>query len=147
MNRILEYGTVYGFGGEPPASTLGECERQWLDNLKIEIANSSIYPVNIVINLTWINPNIELLNFIFSAGTKENTKLWFTGTIDGTDWFHETEVCKNLKLSGYNYEFVGNSNEHFHTWIPSLLIQHNDLTNVKLNESNVFFGTSMHLLL
>ena len=36
MGTILEYGKIYGFGGIPPATILGEYERRWLDNLKVE---------------------------------------------------------------------------------------------------------------
>ena len=137
MKTVLEFGIIYG--AEP--YVLGQTERRWLDNLKIEVATNSSYPINVVINLTWLHPADEnrMVTFISDIGTKENTKLWFAGSVDGTDWIRSAESFKELQMKGYNYEFVGNAIDHFSCWMPALLIQNNDLNKVKLVDPKYLF--------
>jgi len=137
MKKVIEYGIVYG--AEP--KILGQAERQWLDNLKIEIGNTSTYPINVLINLTWLHPpdELSLLNLISDTGTKDNTKLWFAGSVDGTDWIRGAKSFKYLQSQGYEYEFVGNANDHFNAWMPNLLLQYNNLSKVTLVDAKYLF--------
>ena len=61
MNNVIEYGKFYG--AEP--RVIGKTELVWFDNLKKDIANTSDYPNNIIINCTWLNIGEDLLNFVF----------------------------------------------------------------------------------
>lgn len=126
MTTILEYGKFYG--AEP--RVIGKIELVWFNNLKNQIANSSDYQTNIVINCTWLNIGEDMLNFIFQNGRPENTKLWFAGTVDGLYWLHHTHSFKYLKLTGWTIEFVGNSDTHYSTWFPNLMVKFNDLSSI-----------------
>lgn len=135
MNTVLEYGKFYG--AEP--RLLGKTESVWFNYLKEEIAKYSDYPNNIVINTTWINVGEDMLNFIFQNGKPENTKLWFSGTVDGVHWLHHVHSFKYLQLTGWPIEFVGNSETHFHSWFPSVMVKFNDLSSVTAPSGKYLF--------
>jgi hypothetical protein len=135
MSKILEYGKFYG--AEP--RVIGKTELVWFNNLKNEIANHSDYPNNIVINCTWINIGEDMLNFVFQNGRPNDTKLWFTGTVDGLYWLHHTHSFKYLQLTGWQIEFVGNSETHFHSWFPNVMFKFNDLSSITAPSGKYLF--------
>ena len=135
MATVHEYGKVYG--AEPPS--IGEYERKWLDNLKSEIETTSDCEINLLINLTWINIGEDMLNWIFEHGKPDNCKLWLAGTVDGNEWILHTHSMKYLIMCGFKYEFVGNAIDHFHTWMPSLMIKHNNLDDFNIKDIKYLF--------
>ena len=135
MSTVFEYGKCYG--AEP--SSIGQYEGQWLANLKEEIKNTSDYENNLLINLTWINWDDSLINWIFAFGSPENTKIWFAGTVDGVHWIIHTHYMRYLRMLGWKWEFVGNSITHFSTWFPRLMIQHNDLSYFEPTDMKYLF--------
>lgn len=126
MNNVIEYGKFYG--AEP--RVIGKTELVWFSNLKKDIAYRSEYPNNIVINCTWLNIGEDLLNFVFQNGRQDNTKLWFAGTVDGLYWLKHIHCFKYLQLTGWNIDFVGNSDTHYYSWFPSLMVKFNDLSSI-----------------
>jgi len=123
---------------------IGILERNWLNNLKGEIANESTHEHNVVINLTWFKANWEetepLRKFVESLGPVENVKLWFAGTIDGNYWitYSHIEIYHYLKNQGYAISFVGFADEHWHSWMPKWFVSNNlnvDMNDIVLSKS------------
>jgi hypothetical protein len=123
---------------------LGIREREWLNNLKIEIENTSTYEHNVLVNLTWFNCNWDaakpLIDLVERLGTDNNVKLWYACSIDGGYCITYTymEFYHYLKNKGYKHSFVGFSDEHWHSWLPKWFIDNNsgfDTNNIMLNRA------------
>lgn len=110
---------------------VGIMERDWLNNLKKEIALTSEFQHNIVINLTWFKAGWDetepLRNLVGSLGSKEQVKLWFVGSVDGNYWitYHWIEPYNHFKKEGYTIQFVGYADDHWHSWYPEWFISNN----------------------
>lgn len=145
MKKIYEYFTrddefitderIY-YTSEP--LEVGKLERQWINNLKIEIAQQSTFEHNIICNLTWFKSNFEqtvnLRNFVESLGDISSVKLWYIGSVDGNYWltYSYIDIFNYFLQKGYTHSFVGYSDEHWHSWYPEWFIGNNK--NVDMND-------------
>ena len=123
MTRIVEYGRHYNATWD-----IERCEREWLRSVKIDIFKQTEHPINLLINLTWIliDPEVEgaqLAEWIGLQGSPATVRIWLAGSIDGTEWFCESNVYKWMVTSGYRVERVGFAPEHWHSWMPAWLWQ------------------------
>ena len=143
-NQIFYNGTndVIYYTNEP--KELGIFEREWLNNVKREIAQTSLYEDNVVVNLTWFNANWEnakpLIDLIENLGTGKEVKIWYTSSIDGAHWitYSNMKFYHYLIGKGYSSSFVGFSDEHWHSWIPTWFIDVNlrtDTNELMLNKN------------
>lgn len=112
---MLFYGNVCI---APPAE-LEFYERKWLKGLQEEIERTSSYSCNVLINLTWLFQPIRMLLWILEQKFEpKDTKIWFSSSVDGNEWFERSEIIDILKELGYNISFVGFFSENWHSWIP-----------------------------
>lgn len=110
---------------------LGIFEREWLNSLKKEIVEQSTYQHNVLVNLTWFNANWDktkpLIDLVESLGTSKEVKIWYAGSIDGNYWitYSNMEFYHYLTEKGYTSSFVGFSDEHWHSWLPTWFVDSN----------------------
>lgn len=111
---------------------VGRLERQWLNHLKREIAETSEYDHNVIVNLTWFKASWEetetLRQLVDSLSPKEQVKIWFVGSVDGNDWITHAhfDFYHHFVNQKHNISFVGYSGEHWHSWYPFWFIDNND---------------------
>lgn len=142
INQVFYKNTtdlIY-YTGEP--RELGIREREWLNHLKKEIATTSTYEHNVLVNLTWINANWDktapLATMVKKLGKPNDVKVWYASSIDGGHWITQNNirVYHYLEAIGYTSSFVGFSGEHWNSWIPSWFVDNNlkvDANSVILN--------------
>lgn len=127
---------------ENSPSDVGTMEREWLNNLKHQIATESDFEHNVICNLTWFKAGWEetefLRKFVHSLGPKEFVKIWYVGSVDGNYWItqHHIEFYHYFVNQGYTHSFVGYSGEHWHSWYPEWFINNNlraDVNEMMLN--------------
>lgn len=121
---------------------VGKMERDWLNNLKTEIAQTSEYKHNVIVNLTWFKANWDefepLRILVANLGSIEHIKIWFVGSVDGNYWITYPWIEPYhyfLKLN-YKISFVGYADEHWHSWYPEWFISNNlklDVNKIMLN--------------
>lgn len=110
---------------------IGVYEREWLNNLKTEIAKTSEFEHNVVVNLTWFRANWDetepLRQLLHSLTPKESVKIWYAGSIDGIYWVTNPniEFYHHLVQEGYVHSFVGYAYEHWHSWFPEWFAKSN----------------------
>lgn len=139
--RVYEYGgdnnRLY-YTADP--KSIGVMERAWLDNLKKEIVATSEFEHNILVNLTWFKANWDetepLRKLVASVGPKEKIKIWFAGTVDGNHWITQDhiEFYQYFVQNEYTMSFVGNADEHWHSWYPEWFIGHNLRQRIDVND-------------
>lgn len=121
---------------------VGTMEREWLNNLKNQIANESEFEHNVICNLTWFKAGWEetekLRQIVHSLGPIEDVKIWYVGSVDGNYWItqHHMEFYHYFLNLGYKHSFVGYSGEHWHSWYPEWFINNNlraDVNQMMLN--------------
>jgi hypothetical protein len=116
---------------------VGTMEREWLNNLKKEIAETSQYEHNVVCNLTWFRANWEetepLRKLVHSLGPTEHVKIWYVGTVDGNHWIKQKHMdfYHYFVRCGYAHSFVGYAGEHWYSWYPEWFINNNLRANVE----------------
>lgn len=116
---------------------VGTMERDWLNNLKTEIAETSEFEHNVVCNLTWFKANWEetepLRKLVHSLGPKEHVKIWYVGSVDGNYWISQShiEFYQYFVKEGYVSSFVGYSGEHWYSWYPEWFINNNWKANAE----------------
>jgi hypothetical protein len=125
-----KYHTMIEFYGSyyiADPQILGDYEKKYIENLKAEIENSSIYESNLIINLTWLNPNdSNLILWINKNAVPKSTKIYFTGFIDGMSWFTHTSTYQQLVEMKIPIELVGFSPTNWKSFIPSLMESYSD---------------------
>ena len=142
---------VYEYDGDDnriyyktPPLEVGKLEREWLNNVKKNIANASEYEHNVLVNLTWFKAGWEeteaLRTLVHGVGTKEQVKIWFAGSVDGNYWIthQQFDFYHYFVNQGYAISFVGYSDEHWHSWYPQWFIDNNlhaDVNDMMLNNS------------
>lgn len=140
---------VYEYDGDDdriyynsPPLEVGKLEREWLNNVKKNIANLSEYEHNVLVNLTWFKAGWEdtepLRQLVHSVGPKEQVKIWFAGSVDGNHWITQKQFdfYHYFVNEGYAHSFVGYSGEHWHSWYPQWFIDNNlraDVNDMMLN--------------
>lgn len=138
MKKIYEYDGRRGevcddnrlyYTNEP--YDVGSMERDWLNNLKTEIAQTSEFEHNVVCNLTWFKANWDetepLRKLVYGLGPKEHVKIWYVGSVDGNYWitYQNMEFYHHFVKQGYAHSFVGYSGEHWHSWYPEWFVCNN----------------------
>lgn len=131
MKDIKEWGNTYL--ADP--QEIGQQEREWLENLKIQIQEQSLYSNNLLVKLTWLENHDQLFEWIINSGSASNTKIWMAGSIDSCEWITKTEVYGKLREKGYNMSLVGFCSENWHSWFPYWFYKHNkNVYQVDLND-------------
>jgi hypothetical protein len=121
--KIEFYGVYYT--AEP--KTIGEHEQKYIENLKEEIRNTSQYESNLIVNLTWLDPKDDKLIFWINKNAfPKSTKLYFTGFVDGMNWFISTDIYRQLENMKIPIEFIGFAPVSWKSFIPSLMNHYNE---------------------
>jgi len=112
-------------------------EKEWVENLSIEIHNTSPYKKNLVVNATWFfdDQYNEVMEWLRYNGDPANTKIWLCGSIDSLHWIkqnHGKNFYNKLIDQGYTVSLVGFIDEHWHSWFPYWLYKHNQTLNIPL---------------
>jgi hypothetical protein len=112
---------------------MGNYELEWLHNLWIEIAKTSEFPKNYVINLTWESVNEDQHEYDIYAEI-ENPRLckfWFVSCVDPL----EEKFYQKFIDKGFTVSTVGFSPEHWSSWYPYWVYQYNKDVVAKLDEN------------
>lgn len=105
---------------------IGQYEERAVNKIVKEIGETSDFPNNIVVNLTWLQfHGTDFLEKLFSKYSKKTTKFWFIGLIDETSSVSQDQAFLKYKHLGYNISLVGNSQEHFYSIFINLLYDKN----------------------
>ncbi len=127
MAIVKEYNEKRIYYTSAPVE-IGFLERKWLDDLKLDVLRNNTHPINLIINLTWFNvgemDSAKLITWIAESGPKEQIKVWFVGTVDGTDWFKTNPVYNYIKET-YCVNFAGFGEDHWNSWIPKWFVDNN----------------------
>lgn len=137
MPKIYEYDEKELYYTAEPRS-IGITERLWLDNLKVDILKHTDVEHNILVNITWFRGNmpdlVKFLNYVISISQiPEEVKIWFSGTVDGMDWFIHFPLVPFLQGNRYKVSFVGFAKEHWHSWMPNWFYNY----NININEQDL----------
>ena len=116
------------YSAEP--HSIGIKERQFIDDIKKEVAKVSNYQTNLVINITWFDawdPKITdpIVEWVQTFGEPHHIKVWICGSVDGTDWFTHVPLYRWFNEKGYKLVFVGFGPDHWYSWIPAWLVGNN----------------------
>lgn len=116
---------------------IGIFEKEWVSNLRNEIANVSTYPMNHIINITWldIDKENELFQYIKNNEDPKTSKIWLCGSIDSCHWVRSMEFYKSFVEKGFDISLIGFSEEHWHSWFPYWLYKNNKDIHVTLSEN------------
>jgi hypothetical protein len=121
--KIEFYGVYYT--AEP--KVLGEYEQKYIQNLKDRIYDMGQYESNLIVNLTWLEPNdAELIGWINKHAFPKSTKIYFTGFIDGVSWFFSSSLYQLLEKTNIPMEFVGFHPTNWKTFLPILMHQYTE---------------------
>lgn len=107
-------------------------EQEWLEQLKIDIKNSTTFENNVLINLTWFNPEEDNLYKILLDNNPTNTKIWLAASIDGINWMYNGKFHQELINKGFSYSFVGFGPDHWNSWMPKWIYENNRNKKVEL---------------
>lgn len=134
MQETRLYGNFYL--SDP--QDIGKFEKEWVENLRNEIANTSPYPKNHIINITWLDipKEDEVFRYILENESTTDTKIWLCGSIDSCNWVTSMAFYQNFKDRGFEISIVGFSIEHWHSWFPYWLYKNNQNIDVNLGEIN-----------
>lgn len=129
----------YGNVCTAPPPELEFYERRWLASLQEEIEHTSSYPCNVLVNLTWLEQPIRMLLWLLEQKfNPKETKIWFSSSVDGNEWFERSEIVDILREFGYNISFVGFFSEHWHSWIPFWMETSGPKSDVSLDSFPTF---------
>jgi hypothetical protein len=132
MKTTKLYGRFYT--SDP--QEIGQFEKEWAENLCKEIENTSPYPYNLVINVTWFFEKGDTVNHWLSEFPgPADTKIWLCGSIDSAIWIKTQDWYNELQDKGYEISIVGFSDEHWHSWFPYWLYKHNKDIDIRLNQN------------
>lgn len=130
--KIEFYGRFY----TSPPPTIGLMERHCIENLKKQINNSSKFEVNLIVNCTWIDPDeTQFILWFKQQHIFGKTKVYFTGLIDGIEWFTRSKHVEFISTFNCPIEFIGFSLDNWCSFLPCLLKQYSGdeikLENIK----------------
>jgi hypothetical protein len=136
MKQIKILGNFYR--AEP--KDIGIFEKEWIENLSMEIHVQSPFEKNLVVNCTWFfdEQYNDVMDWLKYNGNPNNTKIWLCGSVDSLNWIkdcHSKQFYSDLIGQGYNISLVGFTDEHWHSWFPYWLHKHNNNLNVPLSIS------------
>lgn len=115
-------------------------ENEWLTTLEIDIKTKSRFENNILINLTWFNPEEDNLYAILEENDPLTTKIWLAASIDGINWMYNGKFHNILKLKSFTYSFVGFGPTIWNSWMPKWIYENNRKHNVTLeNDFKYYF--------
>ncbi len=136
-NRVEFIGRFYTWDPQ----FIGQYEENLINKLCKEIEQTSDFPNNVVINLTWLEfHNSDTLEKIFSKHNKHTTKFWFIGLIDETYSVSHNQTFIKYKNLGYNLALVGNSEEHYYSIFIEMLYDKNiNLPNLNLERFQYYY--------
>lgn len=117
-------------------------EFEWLTQLETEIKTKSTFENNILINLTWFNPEEDNLYSILESYDPSNTKIWLSASIDGIQWMYQGKFHNQLISKGFNHSFVGFGPHHWNSWMPKWIYESNRNLNVNLNQDFKYYFLS-----
>ena len=121
--KIEFYGVYYT--AEP--KILGDCEQKYIQALKDRISYMSQYESNLIVNLTWLEPNdIQLMRWINKHAYPKSTKIYFTGFIDGMSWFFNGDLYRSIEKIDIPMEFIGFHPANWETFLPALMKQYDE---------------------
>lgn len=119
--KVEFYGSFYT--AEP--HIIGEYEQKFIEKLKQEILATSAYESNLIINLTWLEPNDpNVIPWLNRNAIPKSTKLYVVGLVDGMHWFTQTKTFHDLQEMKSIMEFIGFSPNNWRSFIPSLMNQY-----------------------
>jgi hypothetical protein len=110
-------------------------EREWIEQLKIDILNKTTHTNNILINLTWFNPEEDKLYNLLDNYNPHDTKFWFAASIDGVNWMYNGNFHKQVIDKNFAYCFIGFGPDVWNSWMPKWIHENNKNKNVNLNEN------------
>lgn len=133
--KIEFYGRFY----TSPPPKIGVLEKHCVDNLKLEITNTSNFEYNIIINLTWIEiEKGHLIEWLKERIVPYKTKVYFIGLIDGIEWFTRSIVITFLIKNNCIFDYYGFSISNWHSFLPCILKKYNDDEIVLQNIKNLY---------
>lgn len=128
--KVEIYGSFYT--AEP--HIIGEHEQKFIEKLKQDILKNSQYQSNLIINLTWLEPNdANLIPWLNKNAVPKSTKIYIVGLIDGMHWFTECKNYHDLVSMKSVMELIGFHPDNWVSIFPPLMRPYteNELT---LNE-------------
>lgn len=137
MQEVVLHGRLYTCHPKD----MGKYERDWLMHLYTDIARNSTFSKNHLINATWIDLSKERQDFEFYTDQDDpkNCKIWLSGSVDGMETLSSQKFYTDLLNKGYTISHVGFSEEHWNSWFPYWVYNHNINSNVELNNINFLY--------
>lgn len=137
MPKIKVYGKFYTANID-----VADREREWLEQLKLDILSNTLFNNNIIINLTWFGPEEEYLLNILDTYNPKETIIYLTASIDGIHWMYDSKFVKEITHKGFTYKIVGFGPDHWHSWMPKWIYENNLNTNVNLHKDFKYYFLS-----
>lgn len=137
LKQVMLHGRLYTCHPKD----MGRYERDWLMHLYTDISRKSRFTKNHLINLTWIDINKEKQDFEFYTDQEDpnTTKIWLSGSVDGLSILDSAKFYTDLLNKGFTISKVGFSDEHWNSWFPYWVYDHNIKHNVTLNDINFLY--------
>lgn len=137
INKVMKQIKILGNMYCADPKDIRTFEKEWVENLAMEIYSTSPYKKNLLVNITWFfdeqyNDVVEWLKY---NGNPNDTKIWLCGSVDSLDWIKRTEdkpIYKTCTDQGYEITLIGFTDEHWHSWFPYWLYKHNKNLDVPL---------------
>lgn len=133
MRQIKILGNVY----RADPKDIRTFEKEWIDNLALEIYSTSPFQKNLLVNITWFfdEQYSQVVEWIKYNADPSTTKIWLCGSVDSLNWIKQTannNIYKTCIEQGYQVSLVGFIDEHWHSWFPYWLYKHNKNLDVPL---------------
>ena len=132
--KVEFYGSFYT--AEP--KVIGEQEQAFIEELKQNILANSVYQSNLIINLTWLEPNdANLIPWLNKNAVPKSTKIYVVGLVDGMYWFTLTENYKHLMDMNPIIEFIGFHPNNWVSILPNLMTPYSE-TELQLYQNPMY---------
>lgn len=137
INKVMKQIKILGNFYKADPKDIRTFEKEWVQNLAIEIHTLSPYQKNLVVNCTWFfdEQYDEVMQWLKYEEDPTNTKIWLCGSVDSLNWIkhsHTKHFYSDLISQGYNISLVGFTDEHWHSWFPYWLYKQNSNVDVPL---------------
>jgi len=132
--KVEFYGSFYT--AEP--HIIGDSEQKFIEKLKQEILATSTYESNLILNLTWLEPNDpNLIPWLNRNAVSKSTKIYVVGLVDGMHWFTMTDNYKDLMGMNPVIEFIGFHLDHWVSILPGLMNPYSE-TELQLDQNPTY---------
>lgn len=112
-------------------------EKEWIDNLAMEIYYTSPFMKNLLVNITWFfdDQYNQVNEWIKYNADPSDTKIWLCGSVDSLHWIKQNTdnpIYQESLDKGFQVALVGFTDENWHSWFPYWLYKHNKNLDVPL---------------